>query len=633
MRITQLWNDVPLPATLKLVWDRITFSRLTLAYFVFSFLHAILQLSLQIKAFTVNAEAASFLSRIVVQGEPTNGSLPFLDGPSLFMCDSIPNDLSLNDAGCHMVWNGTQGTNVTGTQTEAVAPATSSLSASSTSASTSATVSSISSVGQLKATGLPSTSTPTVTIFVLPTPSSGSRLVHEENLFGENQVLTSRTEAQAMAVQVDGQTEVQINGMTFNNASTLLDRTCLMALNWPVSVLGNTKREDLVFIGFQLWLLGISIVALLNESIPHSLASLITHMMATAWAVFNITNTANFRSDFNRVVTNGACNGTSLLPAYWRDRAQAEIPSLALNTCAMLVSCFLTWKLIKLFGWQTFKRVGASLTINRVYQIVLVLSIAIQLCTFFIAVTVSLWLDQLFNEAIENQITFEKLYKITSIITLILTIPWLTTGWFAVRRELRALMFVFLMLSLLYLGGWSVMFFSPTFRWTFITWRFFSIMASASVFLTVVCFVLGVICRFNFGKGLLRYLSPHQVVVPNDYDVYHGATDIEKVEFPSDDKLVPTYSAAFRNGRDDTLPSKWFATRGPRFFTRFARPFETITRPQTAHTLTRKVSDGSLHGHLLARSDSLSSFGSKEGYYSDSKHSRTGGQQKRWLIE
>lgn len=128
-------------------------------------------------------------------------------------------------------------------------------------------------------------------------------------------------------------------------------------------------------------------------------------------------------------------------------------------------------------------------------------------------------------------------------------------------------------------------------------------------------------------------VSPHQVVVPNDYDVYHGATDIEKVEFPSDDKLVPTYSAAFRNGRDDTLPSKWFATRGPRFFTRFARPFETITRPQTAHTLTRKVSDGSLHGHLLARSDSLSSFGSKEGYYSDSKHSRTGGQQKRWLIE
>lgn len=78
-------------------------------------------------------------------------------------------------------------------------------------------------------------------------------------------------------------------------------------------------------------------------------------------------------------------------------------------------------------------------------------------------------------------------------------------GWFAVRRELRVPMFIFLMISVLYLGGWSVMFFSTTFRWTFITWSFFSVMACASVFLTVASFVLGVICRYNFGKGLLRY--------------------------------------------------------------------------------------------------------------------------------
>ncbi len=31
----------------------------------------------------------------------------------------------------------------------------------------------------------------------------------------------------------------------------------------------NTKREDVAFIAFQIWLLGMSLVALLNESIPH----------------------------------------------------------------------------------------------------------------------------------------------------------------------------------------------------------------------------------------------------------------------------------------------------------------------------------------------------------------------------
>lgn len=30
-------------------------------------------------------------------------------------------------------------------------------------------------------------------------------------------------------------------------------------------------------------------------------------------------------------------------------------------------------------------------------------------------------------------------------------------------------------------------------------------MACSSVFLTVMAFVLGIVCRMNFGKGLLRY--------------------------------------------------------------------------------------------------------------------------------
>jgi len=287
---------------------------------------------------------------------------------------------------------------------------------------------------------------------------------------------------------------ITLVGLTGEN-NTVLDNSCLWSLNWPVSVLGNTKREDMVFIAFQFWVLGMSIVALLNESIPHILASLVTHLMATAWAGFQITHTANFPSDFGRVVTHGACNNISLLPHYWVARGKAEIPSLALNVIALFVSSFLTWKLIKLFGWQTFKRVGASLTINRVYKLVLFLSITIQLSLFFMIVTVSLWVDQLMNNLIGDLADFQKLYKVTSFITLALLVPWLMTGWFAVRRELRGPMFVFLLLSTLYLGGWGVMFFSTTFRWTFVTWRFFSIMASASVLLTVLSIILGVVCR------------------------------------------------------------------------------------------------------------------------------------------
>jgi hypothetical protein len=37
-----------------------------------------------------------------------------------------------------------------------------------------------------------------------------------------------------------------------------------------------------------------------------------------------------------------------------------------------------------MFGWQTFKRIGASLEINKLYKIVLVFSIGLQLGFFFV---------------------------------------------------------------------------------------------------------------------------------------------------------------------------------------------------------------------------------------------------------
>jgi hypothetical protein len=163
-----------------------------------------------------------------------------------------------------------------------------------------------------------------------------------------------------------------------------------------------------------------SVVALLNESIPHIFASLLTHVLAAAWGAFQITQTASFRSNFNKVVTQGTCK-VSLLPRYWDQRASVEFPSLAMNVFALVLSAWFTWRLVKLFGWQTFKRVGASLTINRIYMLVLVLSIALQLSFFFMAAAVSLWIDNLFNGLAATYGTFLNLYKATAFTTVLVS--------------------------------------------------------------------------------------------------------------------------------------------------------------------------------------------------------------------
>jgi hypothetical protein len=70
-------------------------------------------------------------------------------------------------------------------------------------------------------------------------------------------------------------------------------------------------------------------------------------MLSTGWAGYQIFNTAQFRGDFARLITHGACDPISLLPSYWQTRVAAEIASLVLNVVALLVSAFLSWRLAK----------------------------------------------------------------------------------------------------------------------------------------------------------------------------------------------------------------------------------------------------------------------------------------------
>lgn len=54
---------------------------------------------------------------------------------------------------------------------------------------------------------------------------------------------------------------------------------------------------------------------------------------------------------------------------------------------------------------------GASRTINRIYKLVLTLSVVIQLSLFFVVAAVALWLDQLFHGAIAVMATQSNTYQ------------------------------------------------------------------------------------------------------------------------------------------------------------------------------------------------------------------------------
>lgn len=538
---------------------------------------------------------------------------------TLQMCNTVPDKPDPIAAGqCRVIWDGVPRDNWIEGETSSPASASSSSPTDSSVPVTSATASADASLTSGFQNQIVATSTSTV--FVAPTATTievTSPILRITDRSDEN--------LKVVGFSVGNQTAVNITGMGYDDTRAELDESCLWALNYPVSILHNTKREDLTFICFQVWVLGMSVVALLNESIPHILASLLTHILATAWAIYQIFHTMDFQRTFKKVISQGACNGTNLLSTYWKDRAMAEIPGLALNGLGLLLSGFLTYKLFKLFGWQTFKRVGASLLINRLYKVVLFLSITIQIAAFFVAVTAALWLDQLFNTNLGRQATFKLFYKISTISILVGTIPWLILGWISVRKEKKICMYFFLAISIVYLAGFGAMFYSWTFRWEFLTWSFFSVMSSLSVVLSFGALVLGMISFFNFGKGLPRYLEAQEELPGDDFPpVKPGNEDPEKVAFPENGP-IPTFSAAFGKGDEVPVPSKMYPGRqvGPRFF-RSETPFESSSEDRTTIT----------SGGDLQRVKSNASESSLGSYYSYSGRSDvTQTKNTRWVIE
>ncbi|KAF8311296.1 hypothetical protein DL93DRAFT_1498386 [Clavulina sp. PMI_390] len=219
-----------------------------------------------------------------------------------------------------------------------------------------------------------------------------------------------------------------------------------------------------------------------------------------AFSAFQIVATRNFRVEFLRITRDGACNGVNLLPNYWEDRQDIETAQLVLNVVAFIVSVWLSWKLIKQFGWQTFKRVGANMGVNRMYKLVLGLSVVLQLSIFFVVASVALWVEQICIGAASFIVHHKIFYEVTYLIVLIFLFPWAACGWFGVRRESKLMTHIFIGGTILLLGSWAAMFASSTFRLLVQSWKFFATLTIISIILLCCVLVLTVACRLQFGK-------------------------------------------------------------------------------------------------------------------------------------
>ena len=337
--------------------------------------------------------------------------------------------------------------------------------------------------------------------------------------------------------------------------------------------------------------MGMSCVAVLYQSIPHVWAIFVTHIIAALWSAFQLWSTRAFKARYSGLINDhnldllrgrGACAGQDMLPAYFNPRMNAELASAVFNFVSVFTSGYLAYRLIYVFGWNTFKHIGASVVIHKVHKLILTLTILIQLSLFNIVVSVvrPLLVHLDCSEirclgAMDRPIVFVRsslstmltscswsssglfgryatflgLYRAWNIVILIGLIPWLTLGWFSVRREWRHRMLVFNILSAFFLMSWlgmhlpvcftrrligfTAVILSSTWRLTFLNWRFFSIIQVVAFASCLLTFVFGILCRvFCFKEQLPQYPNPTDATVHDFKCAPHVQSDTEKVAFP-----------------------------------------------------------------------------------------------------
>jgi len=380
----------------------------------------------------------------------------------------------------------------------------------------------------------------------------------------------------------DGTIGVEIQSAVADPVS--LNHQCAQILVYPQQELQKSVREDMTSIFLQFWLFGVSAFAVGQSSVPHMLTALGTRLIIVSWSAYIVIfRTHNQETIFHQLVSApGTPCEVEMFPTFFAMRMAYNIADLVLSSTGLILSGLLSWNLLKVYNAQSFKRVGAPAHVIRIHKFFMAIQACLQLEVFVLVAGTSLWVDVLLNTAIKDISSYTKVYDALIIGTAILILPWIVLGWYGIRRENKAMIISFLGIAFFFIVGWSVMFYSIVYRWTFVQWPYLGCFTVASFILIIASLILGTICWRNFDKGLAQYLHAEAALASSNFapevfdhrDVEKSGGDVEKsaddfYAYDEPEYPMPTFQPApshVRSGSDSVgndvsrLPSP---VRGP----------------------------------------------------------------------
>lgn len=552
-RSRQAIKELLAQSRIKLVYDRITQTRYTIFYFLLSGFTCVLLCALQGVILADNMQGVDVLTKVVDEAGPAP-HITILKYGQLQVCESIPGQ---KDDGCMVLWlddaplvrrrsakflrrqtapseidsessddEGVESSEDESSDDEAQSDDEDEEEDEEASVTTTTTV----------VNGV----TSTISVTRTATSTSPSSTVTTTS----TSVSISSTAAPSSTMTVSFPTPgppAPPGGRTLGNGINLSQSAnsphtmqCIYALSWLEEVLHDGEREDVATLLFQIWTFGLGLVAILNESIPHLGAAFFSHVLAAAWSSTRIQGARSLASFYRQTIVRGPCANSDLLGNWWELRLAHTVPVVVFNILGVFTLGFLSWKLLCVYSSATFSRVGPTLSVQRVYRLVLLFSAGLQVASFFIAASVGLWIAKAAHGSFRALASHGNLYLGAFIVMLLATIPWMFFGWICVRKECKIRFSAFIGLSALMIGISSAMFSSNLYRTIFSSWRFFAVVTVTAFILLALTAFAGIACFFNFGRGLAHYLQVQQALAGSDFTPVYFPRDANASEFSSE---------------------------------------------------------------------------------------------------
>ncbi|KAL0095027.1 hypothetical protein F4703DRAFT_1902629 [Phycomyces blakesleeanus] len=261
--------------------------------------------------------------------------------------------------------------------------------------------------------------------------------------------------------------------------------------------LNRIKWENIAFVGFQFWFVGMSFDATVNQNAAEVIALATMNVMCALLGALEVIDGRRWLSTLRHM---NEVQGIAFATKPLEIAFYLEITLTVLLTLFAIAFAYLSYEVVREFGWVIYKKIGADVEIQRMYRIFQFFVLALKFDIFIEFLVSCFYLVQFATK--EYDPVWEIWFQLGA---TALMLPMLYFARMAGSVESSKRMTVFIIFQCV-----VVVQFGLVLRQTLRThnfWYTWICFVLLGIVLAVTTGTLGAICMYNFGKNLKPYIQ------------------------------------------------------------------------------------------------------------------------------